>query len=82
MYLVKWFVIVKPMTRKDEDYLFDTLDSIQEEVHENNIMLHQICNVINRYLANHHQENENDFGRNVLANLLSSSFDINRLIKR
>ena len=70
------------MTRKDEDYLFDTLDSIQEEVHENNIMLHQICNVINRYLANHHQENENDFGRNVLANLLSSSFDINRLIKR
>ena len=70
------------MTRKDEDYLIDTLDSIQDEVRDNNIMLHQICNIINRYLANHHQENENDFGRNVLANLLSSSFDINKLIKR
>lgn len=69
------------MTRKDEDYLFDTLDSIQEEVHENNIMLHQICNVINRYLANHHQENENDFGRNVLANLLSNMAELRTLNK-
>lgn len=81
MCLEKWFVIVKPMTRKDEDYLFDTLDSIQEEVHENNIMLHQICNVINRYLANHHQENENDFGRNVLANLLSNMAELRTLNK-
>lgn len=81
MCLEKWFVIVKPMTRKDEDYLFDTLDSIQEEVHENNIMLHQICNVINRYLANHHQENENDFGRNVLANLLSNIVELRTLNK-
>ena len=69
------------MTRKDEDYLFDTLDSIQEEVHENNIMLHQICNVINRYLANHHQENKNDFGRNVLANLLSNIVELRTLNK-
>jgi hypothetical protein len=69
------------MTRKDEDYLFDTLDSIQEEIHENNIMLHQICNVINRYLANHHQENENDFGRNVLANLLSNMVELRTLGK-
>ena len=69
------------MTRKDEDYLFDTLYSIQEEVHENNIMLHQICNVINRYLANHHQENENDFGRNVLANLLSNIVELRTLNK-
>ena len=81
MCLEKWFVIVKPMTRKNEDYLFDTLDSIQEEVHENNIMLHQICNVINRYLANHHQENENDFGRNVLANLLSNIVELRTLNK-
>lgn len=69
------------MTRKDEDYLFDTLDSIQEKVHENNIMLHQICNAINRYLANHHQENENDFGRNVLANLLSNMVELRTLNK-
>jgi hypothetical protein len=69
------------MTRKDKDYLFDTLDSIQEEVHENSIMLNQICNVINRYLANHHQENENDFGRNVLANLLSNMVELRTLNK-
>ena len=81
MCLVKWFVTVKPMTRKDEEYLFDTLESIQEKMHENNIMLHQICNVINRYLANYHQENENDFGRNVLANLLSNMVELRTLNK-
>lgn len=69
------------MTRKDEDYLFDTLDIIQEETHENNIMLLQICNAINRYLANHNQENENDFGRNVLANLLSNVVELRTLKK-
>ena len=46
-----------------------------EEVHENNIMLHQICDVINVYLGKHNQENEDDFGRNVLANLVSNIFD-------
>ena len=52
------------MSRREERQLL-------EEVHENNIMLHQICSVVNTYLANHHRENEDDFGRNVLANLVS-----------
>jgi hypothetical protein len=38
-------------------------------------MLHQICEVINVYLGRHHQENEDDFNRNVLANLISSGLD-------
>ena len=56
------------MTRKEERRLI-------EEVHENNIMLHQICDVINVYLGRHHRENEDDFGRNVLANIVSNVFD-------
>ena len=30
-------------------------------------------------MLRHHQENEDDFMRNVLANLISSDFDINTL---
>ena len=44
-------------------------------------MLKQIIKVINVYLAKHNQENEDDFMRNVLANLVSSGFDINKLMK-
>jgi hypothetical protein len=56
------------MSRREERQLL-------EEVHENNIMLHQICDVINVYLGRHQQENEDDFGRNVLANIVSNVFD-------
>lgn len=63
------------MTRKEERRLLT-------EVHENNIMLHQICEVINVYLGRHHQENEDDFNRNVLANFISSGFDFGRLGRR
>ena len=56
------------MNRREERQLL-------EEVHENNIMLHQICDVINVYLGRHHQENEDDFERNVLANIVSNIFD-------
>lgn len=52
------------MNRREERQLL-------EEVHENNIILHQICDVINVYLGRHHQENDDDFGRNILANLVS-----------
>ena len=52
------------MNRREERQLL-------EEVHENNIILHQICDVINVYLGRHHVENEDDFGRNVLANITS-----------
>ena len=82
------------MTHKEESYVLDTLLEIQDtirsptfkqlikETHENNIMLKQIVKVLNTYLARHHQENEDDFMRNVLANLVSSGFDINALMKQ
>ena len=82
------------MTHKEESYVLDTLLEIQDtirspafkqlikETHENNIMLKQIIKVLNTYLARHHQENEDDFMRNVLANLVSSGFDINALMKQ
>lgn len=81
------------MTYKEESYVLDTLKEIQDfirsptfkqlvkETHENNIMLRQIIRVINTHNARHHQENEDDFVRNVLANLISGGFDINTLFK-
>ena len=70
------------MTYEEESYVLESIEQIKKETHENNVMLKQIINVINAYLARHHQENEEDFGRNVLANLISSTIDINRLFKR
>ena len=69
------------MTHKDEDYMFRLLERIRAETHENNVMLKQICKVINMYLANHNQENEDDFSRNILANLISNGLDFNKLKK-
>lgn len=64
------------MTYKEEQYILDSIDQIKEETHLNNLMLCDICEVINVYLANHHKENEDDFGRNVLANLISQFIDL------
>lgn len=63
------------MTRKEERYVLDTLDRIRDETHQNNIMLKQIIKYINYTIANHHQENEDDFGRNILANLISNGIN-------
>ena len=82
------------MTHKEEEYVLDTLKEIQEvirspdfrqlvkETHENNVMLRQIIRVINTYLSRHHQENEDDFNRNILANLVSNGLDFGKLFKR
>lgn len=82
------------MTYKEESYVLDALKELQEtvrsptftqlikETHENNIMLKQIIKVINTYIAHHPQENANDFNMNVIANLISSGFDINGLFKQ
>ena len=70
------------MSYEEESYVLKSLEQIKKETHENNVMLKQIIQVINTYLARHRQENEEDFGRNVLANLISSTIDINRLFKR
>ena len=63
------------MTYNEESYLLDTITQIASETHENNLMLRDICEVVNTYLANHNKENEDDFGRNVLANLVSNMAD-------
>jgi hypothetical protein len=68
------------MTVEDEDYLFECMERIMEETHENNIMLHQICDVINFHHTRHNQENDDDFMRNVLANLLSSGIDLRGML--
>ena len=70
------------MTYEEESYLLDSIEQIKKETHENNVMLRQIIKVINTYITRHHQENEDDFNRNVLANLISSTIDINGLFKR
>ena len=49
---------------------------------KNNIMLRQIIKVINTLFAHHNQENNNDFNRNVMANLVSNMFDFNKIFKR
>ena len=78
------------MKYSEESYVLDTLKEIQEtirsptykqlikETHENNIMLKEIIKVINTYLSNHNNENDNDFFRNVLANLISNCINIKR----
>lgn len=69
------------MTRHNEEYLFNTLEQIKQETHENNKMLRQIIKVINTYLLNHNNENNNDFNRNILANLISNIFDVRAFSK-
>lgn len=49
------------MTYKEEQYILDSIEQIKEETHLNNLMLCDICGVINTYLANHNRENEDDF---------------------
>lgn len=66
------------MTRRQENKLTEILDDLCSEVHENNIMLRQIVKVINVYIARHHAENDDDFGRNVLANMVSNIMGFGR----
>lgn len=70
------------MIYKEESYILDSITQIKAEVHQNNLMLKDLCNAVNVYLANHHQENEEDFGRNVLANLISQVIDISKIKQR
>ena len=70
------------MTRREERRLLEAISDIQEEVHENNIMLRQFISLARQYIYNANQENENDFGRNVLANLLSGMADLSGMRRR
>jgi len=81
------------MTYEEETYVLDTLKKLKNkirdmpieqlirETHENNIMLKQIIKVINTWFSHHNQENEDDFNRNVMANIVSNIIDINKLFK-
>lgn len=64
------------MTRKEEQQLAESIRRIRDETHENNIMLRQIIKYINLTIAHHNQENENDFGMNVIANIISNGLKI------
>ena len=82
------------MTYKEESYVLNTLKELKEtirspdfkqlvrEIHENNIMLRQIIKYLNHEIAYANQENANDFNMNVIANLISSGLDINKVLKR
>lgn len=60
------------MTIEEESYIIDSIKQIKKETHENNIMLKQIIQYLNQHTLYAEQENMNDFGRNVLANLISN----------
>ena len=50
----------------------DKLDRLLELEKENNKMLKEIIKYINYTIAKAHDENVDDFGRNVLANMVST----------
>lgn len=73
------------MTYKEETFILNTLQELRDfirspaykqlckETHENNIMLKKLLAIEYARLKNHNKENEDDFGRNVLANALSET---------
>ena len=73
------------MTYKEESFVLAALRKIVNKTHENNVllkennrMLKELIKVTNHELANARKENEDDFGRNVLANILSDGLRFNR----
>lgn len=70
------------MTYKEESYILDSITQMKALLEENNSMLESLCNAVNVYLSRHQQENEDDFGRNVLANLVSNILDLGQLKRR
>ena len=73
------------MTYKEKTFVLNTLKELKEfirspaykqlckETHENNVMLKKLLAIEYARLRNHNKENEEDFGRNVLANALSET---------
>jgi hypothetical protein len=64
------------MTKRDEEWLLQKTFENNQLLKENNKMLKQIVNVLNYYISHAREENEQDFGRNVLANLISNVVDL------
>lgn len=80
------------MTYKEETFILNTLQELRDfirspeytrlikETHENNIMLRKLLAIEYSKIRNHHRENEDDFGRNILANIISNIPDLKRLM--
>lgn len=66
------------MTYNEETDVLNSIERIERKVNENNKMLRSIIKVLNYYLANAKNENEQDFGRNILANMISNMIDIGK----
>lgn len=64
--MIKNVLIVLKMTYREEKYLLET-------VRENNKMLKEIIKYINYTISQASDENMDDFGRNILANLISNN---------
>lgn len=60
------------MTKRDEEWLLQKTYENNQLLKVNNQMLKQIVGVLNYHIAHANEENDNDFGRNVLANLISN----------
>lgn len=63
------------MTYNEESYLLNTLTDIAKETHENNVMLRFIVKYINSVISKRGNDEEEEFGRNVMANIMSEVFD-------
>ena len=70
------------MTKRDEERLLQKTFENNQLLKENNKMLKQIVNVLNYYISHAREENEQDFGRNVLANLISNVVDLRTIRRR
>ena len=64
--MIKNVLIVLKMTYREEKYLLET-------TRENNKMLKEIIKYINYTISQASDENMDDFGRNILANLISNN---------
>lgn len=70
------------MTYEEESYVLNSIKQIKHEVHENNVMLKAIIKYLATESAHANEENMNDFGRNILANMVSNIFELNGLFRR
>lgn len=70
------------MTYNEETYVLHILKKIRDETHENNILLKennktlkQLIEIAKVELLNARKKDEDDFGRNVLANMFSNQLE-------
>ena len=64
------------MDKRDEEYLLRTTYENNRLLKDNNKMLKQIINVLNYYISHAQEENDNDFNRNIIANMISNLVDL------